>query len=84
MTRRAEVNRQGKLGLEPKDRMKSRGLASPDRADAVLGAIACGGGIGGSWERYDAISRPTVSELYEEASLLADDIGAPSGANAGC
>mgnify|MGYP003671366221 FL=1 len=84
VTRRAEVNRQGKLGLEPKDRMKSRGLASPDRADAVLGAIACGGGIGGSWERYDAISRPTVNELYEEASLLADDIGAPSGANAGC
>ena len=41
VTRRVEVSRTGKLGLEAKDKMKSRGLASPDRADAVLGAIAC-------------------------------------------
>jgi hypothetical protein len=29
----------GGLGLEPKDKMRSRGLSSPDRADAVLGAM---------------------------------------------
>ena len=29
----------GRLTLEPKDKMRSRGLSSPDRADAVLGAM---------------------------------------------
>ena len=49
VTRRADVTRTGKLGVEAKDRMKTRGLDSPDRADAVLGCISCGGGIGGTW-----------------------------------
>lgn len=40
--RRAEVKTGGKLALEPKEAMAARGLPSPDRADAVCGAIACG------------------------------------------
>ena len=67
VTRRSEVSRTGKLGLESKDKMKSRGLDSPDRADAVMGCIACGGGVGGSWERFNSMSRPTFKELMEEA-----------------
>ena len=42
-TRRAKTNSKGKLMVEPKDEMRSRGLNSPDRADAVIGAMACGG-----------------------------------------
>jgi len=79
VTRRVEVNRQGKLGLEPKDKMRLRGLASPDRADAVLGAISCGGGLGSSWERYDALQRPTLTQLYEEADAMAQSDIAPGG-----
>jgi hypothetical protein len=74
-----EVNRQGKLGLEPKDKMKLRGMASPDRADAVLGAISCGGGVGGSWEKYEALSRPTLEELYRDADVMAQNSATPEG-----
>ena len=42
-TRKCKTNSKGKLHLESKDDMRSRGLPSPDRADAVLGAVACGG-----------------------------------------
>ena len=79
VSRRVEVSRQGKLGLEPKDKMKLRGLASPDRADAVLGAISCGGGVGGSWEKYDALSRPTLEQLYDEAGAMAEYDAVPDG-----
>jgi phage terminase large subunit len=37
--RKTKRNSRGKLGLEPKDEMRKRGLDSPDRADAV--AMAC-------------------------------------------
>lgn len=40
-TRRCRVTSDGKLGLEPKKEMSSRGLSSPDRADAVCGAWSC-------------------------------------------
>ena len=80
VTRRADVSRVGKLGMEPKDRMKARGLESPDRADAVLGCIACGGGIGGTWERFGNISRPTIQEIYEEAEAMHYDSLMPKGA----
>ena len=83
VTRRVEVSRTGKLGLEAKDKMKTRGLASPDRADAVLGAIACGGGVGGSWERYSSFSKPSLSELMEDAQLLAEESSLPSGMDVG-
>jgi len=38
-TRRVEWDERGRLKLESKDKMKERGLSSPDRADALLGAI---------------------------------------------
>lgn len=37
----------GKLKAEPKDDMAERGVTSPDRADAVCGAIACGPHLAG-------------------------------------
>lgn len=48
-TRRLEHNAKGKLIIEPKEKMKKRGLDSPDRADALILAV-CGGGL--SVEEY--------------------------------
>jgi len=49
----------------------------------VLGCIACGGGIGGAWEYFESISRPTMGELFEEAEILADEMALPPGMDAG-
>lgn len=38
-SRKGWIDSKGRLCLESKDDMKKRGLASPDRADAVLGAL---------------------------------------------
>ena len=83
VTRRAEVSRTGKLGMEPKDRMKARGLDSPDRADAVLGCISCGGGIGGSWEQYKERGAITLDDLYSKAEEDYETSALPSGMFAG-
>lgn len=42
-TRLGKTNASGKLMLERKEDMRSRGLSSPDRADALVGCLACGG-----------------------------------------
>jgi phage terminase large subunit len=42
-TRKSKVDMRGRLALESKDEMKRRGLPSPDRADAVIGAFANAG-----------------------------------------
>ena len=41
-TRKTFYDMKGRLRLEPKDDMRTRGLKSPDRADAVAGAFAHG------------------------------------------
>ncbi len=43
-TRKSEWSGNGKLKVESKDKMRAEGRHSPDRGDAVLGCIACGGG----------------------------------------
>jgi hypothetical protein len=45
--RRKEYDSRGRVKLEPKDSMKSRGLSSPHLADSVIGAVATGasGGV---------------------------------------
>ena len=40
MDRKQKVNAKGKLAIESKDDMRKRGVPSPDRADAVLGAMS--------------------------------------------
>lgn len=47
-TRRVDLRAKGKLGVEPKEKMGERGLGSPDRADAVIGATQCGPHMGGA------------------------------------
>lgn len=49
MTQRLALFKDGsKLALEKKEDMKARGLSSPDRADAIFGAIDCGPHIAGA------------------------------------
>jgi len=60
--RRTITNSKGKLGVESKDSMRARGLASPDRADALALCIS-GGNIG--LDLTFQIERPTWKSLQE-------------------
>jgi len=69
-TRRAKTNSRGKLMVEPKDEMRARGLGSPDRADAVVGAMCCGkrhviGSSFGGDSIYKQISEQVENEVAE-------------------
>jgi len=44
-TRKSEWTDNGKLRCESKEKMAKAGIKSPDRADALLGCIACGSRI---------------------------------------
>ena len=65
VTRRAQATSRGKLGLESKDAMRSRGVASPDRADAV--AMACDN-CGVAYDLTMPYTRPSLIELMKQAS----------------
>jgi len=65
VTRRAQATSRGKLGLESKDAMRSRGVASPDRADAV--AMACDN-AGIDYDLTMGYTRPSLIELMKQAS----------------
>lgn len=47
-TRRLEWDKKGRLRIESKDDMRARGVKSPDRADAYVGAIMCGARMTGA------------------------------------
>jgi len=70
-SRRCYANKNGKLNLESKGEMKSRGLASPDRADAVILAVAAKGAIDDMLMEY---VRPSMSEVFKEASAGSDPL----------
>ena len=74
-TRRAKTNIRGKLMAEPKDEMRQRGLGSPDRADAVVGAISCGTGAikrgTGGRSLYSLIKEQTDMDMQGETAELA-------------
>jgi hypothetical protein len=50
-SRRTIMDSRGKLRLESKEDMRSRGLKSPDRADAVCAVFGLGGGFANSTNR---------------------------------
>jgi phage terminase large subunit len=54
-TRKSEWTDTGKLRVESKDKMRANGIKSPDRADALLGAIACGSRITGAVSARDLL-----------------------------
>lgn len=47
-SRKSEWNERGKLRVEDKEKMRNNGIKSPDRADALLGCIACGSRLTGA------------------------------------
>ena len=64
-SRRCSANKNGKLNLESKSEMKSRGLVSPDRADAVVLAVAAKGAIDDMLTEY---VRPSFAEIFAHHS----------------
>lgn len=63
--RRILYDSAGKLGLEPKEAMSSRGVVSPDRADAVCGAFFMHHRMK-AFENFNRKSRVSM-DRYEEA-----------------
>jgi hypothetical protein len=55
-TRKSEWTDTGKLRVESKDKMRANGVKSPDRADALLGAIACGARMTGAVSSRDVLA----------------------------
>lgn len=60
LSRKQEFNDKGKLRLESKDKMRSRGVQSPDRADAVAGCMG------------PLLRRTTMSMLVEQREHFGD------------
>ena len=75
--RRCSASKNGKLNLESKSEMKSRGLASPDRADAVVMAVAGKGQLDDMLMEY---VRPSIHDVFREANQ-GDDL--PEGMHVG-
>ena len=75
--RRVATNSKGKLGVESKDSMRSRGLASPDRADA-LALCLDGGNI--NFDLTFPVERPTWKTL---SALMESDDPVMAGFDAG-
>jgi len=50
--RRVEYTATQKLRVESKEAMRNRGVSSPDRADAVFGAMVCAGAGGAITRRH--------------------------------
>ena len=61
-TRFLEWDSRGCLRAEPKPDMVKRGVKSPDRADALLGAIMCGAHMSG------AITAETVANMHMDSA----------------
>lgn len=66
--RRTSANSRGLLALETKGEMKSRGLSSPDRADAMVLAAT-----NSPWEVETEWVRPTLSERFGDSLDLEDE-----------
>lgn len=55
-TRRLEWDSKGRLRIESKEDMRARGIKSPDRADAYIGAIMCGSRLSGAVSAESVLS----------------------------
>ena len=75
-TRMGKTNSRGRLLLESKQDMKTKGLDSPDRGDALVGCITCGGQSNSIYIK----PKQSIFSLMEEQS--GSDWGIP-GMNAG-
>jgi hypothetical protein len=88
-SRKSTLDARGRLGIEKKDDMAARGVKSPDRADAVIGAFSHGvmsfaayvGRKQDPWEKldeaYDGFERSKLRDRALERQL--DDMGSWTG-----
>jgi phage terminase large subunit len=65
-TRQWEWGDKSKLRIEDKEKMRAHGLSSPDRADALLGCIMCGGRLTGSVRASDLVGTGLLSGFDTE------------------
>ncbi len=76
ITRKTVINKLGKLGIESKEDMLKRGLSSPDRADAVCGALAA--------KSYAPVStKIQVHSWLEELNEMNDRVSTLAGMDPG-
>jgi len=68
-TRRRDYDSKMRLRAEPKDAMAVRGLKSPDRADAVFGALYCQTGGAVTREQLAGIYLPSSNFEFEEVNF---------------
>jgi hypothetical protein len=69
-SRRLQYDSKARIQLESKESMRGRGLSSPDRADAVIGAAVMsvpgyGGGITAADLPWITFGRPTCGGLFD-------------------
>jgi len=76
VTRRATVTSKGKLGVESKDALRARGIASPDRADAVALAVDGAAVVLDLTMHYE---RPSLLELMKQAADGSENAGWDAG-----
>ncbi len=82
INRKVRTNGKGKLALEGKDELRSRGINSPDRADALVLAFCAAGG-----RRMDEYFRALGEDGKSLLQRMEDEIGPiepDSGPLAGC
>ena len=78
VTRKVGFDRRGRVKLESKEEMDARGLKSPDRADAVIGAVAHGGPSFASvvrkmndpWSELDSSEMPLLTNADTRHFLM--------------
>lgn len=73
-SRRSVVTNQGTLAVESKDKMKKRGLKSPDRADAFCGAWSC----------RAQVQTQSIGEMLDEYQMERESEQYPPGCDPGC
>jgi hypothetical protein len=82
VTRKVNFDSRGRIKLETKEEMEARGLKSPDRADAVIGAFAHGAPtfatyankVRSPWETLDLPPESTIT--HSEAKAFLQESGA--------
>lgn len=66
-------NKNGKLQIMPKDKMKKDlGIPSPDRGDALLGCIVCGAGMSGALDAQSLATARIVTSPFAVQTISFD------------
>ena len=76
-TRKFKYDQAGRIKLEPKEEMEARGLKSPDRADAVIGAFAHGAQTFAQYAKRTDDPFSQLDRYYD--GLDRDDLGSDRG-----